>query len=104
MAFSERTAAAWRATGSVLDPVSERIVKVRLKLHTGYVSLFAVYAPTNELKNEGQTEEFYQSLQAAVRRVPQSDMVLVLGDLNAPVGNDANTYHGTCRNSAYELL
>ena len=77
----------------MFDPVFERILRVRLKLHTAYTSLFAVYAPTNELKNKGESEEFYWSLQAAVRRVLQSDMVLVLGDLNGRVGNDVKTWH-----------
>ena len=58
MIFSERTATAWRTAGSVFDPVSRRIVRVRLKLHTGYVSLFTMYAPTNEPKNEHEAEEF----------------------------------------------
>ena len=56
MVFSDRVAAAWRAAGSVFDSVLKRIVRVRLKLHTGYVSLFTVCASTNEPKNEGERE------------------------------------------------
>ena len=51
--FSERAAAAWREARSVFDPMSDRMLKVRMKLHTGSVSIIAVYAPTNEPKNEG---------------------------------------------------
>ena len=95
MVFSERAAAAWRAAGSVFDPASDRLLKVRLKLHTGYVSIIAVYAPTNEPKSEEETAEFYQALQAVMRKVPKRDMVLVMGDFNGRVGNDAESWKGT---------
>ena len=36
--FTETAATARRAAGLVFDPVSERIIRVRLKLHTGFVS------------------------------------------------------------------
>ena len=42
----------------------------------------------------GETEEFYQSLQAVVSQVPEKDMVLILGGFNAQVGNDVKTWHG----------
>ena len=44
--LSERASSAWRSAGSVFDPVSERILRIHLKSHTGFMSLIAVYAPT----------------------------------------------------------
>ena len=40
--MGKRAAGAWRMAGSVFDPVSERILRIRLKLHTGFVTLIAV--------------------------------------------------------------
>ena len=42
--------------------MSERILRIRLKSHVGFVFLIAVNAPTNIPGNEEETEAFYQSL------------------------------------------
>ena len=93
--FSERATSAWQTAHSKFVPVSERILRTRLKSHTGFLSLIAVYAPTNEHGNEADTESFYHSLQAEIASVAKQDMLLVVGDFNARVGNDANTWRGT---------
>lgn len=46
--------AAQEKTDSVLDPVSKRLTKVRMKTHSDHVSLNAVYAPTNEDQSESE--------------------------------------------------
>ena len=38
--------------------------------------------------------KFYQALQAVVRQIPERYMVMVLGDFNARVGNDVETWRG----------
>ena len=91
MVMSESAASAWRFAGSLVDPVSKRILRLRLKSHTGFLSLIAVYALTNEPMNEQESVAFYQFLHECVRQVPRSEMLLVLGDFNARVGNDAAT-------------
>ena len=83
---------AWKAAGSVFDPVSERLMKVRLKMHSGYVSVIAVYAPTNE--DQSQSEQFYHDLQDVVSKVPMRDMLLVAGDFNARVGKGNGAWSG----------
>ena len=93
--MSNRAVGAWRAAGSVFDSVSKRILCIRLKLHTGFVTLVAMYAPTNELRNEEESVEFYQALQDTVRQVPERDMLIVLGDFNARVGNDVEAWCST---------
>ena len=49
--LEERAASGWRMAGSEFTPVSERLLKIRLKSHFGHVSVIAVYAPTNEAGN-----------------------------------------------------
>ena len=93
--LEKRAASAWRLAGSEFTPVSERILRTRLKSHTGHVSVIAVYAPTNEAGNEEETKKFYQALQDCVSETPKRDMLLVMGDFNARVGNDADAWRGT---------
>ena len=92
MVLEERAASAWRMAGSKFFPVSERLLKIRLKAHTGHVSVIAVYAPTNEVGNEEESRKFYQALQDFVSKTPKRDMLLVMGDFNSRVGSDADPW------------
>ena len=91
----ERAASAWRMAGSEFTPVSERMLKIQFKSHFGHVSVIAVYAPINETENEEETRKFYQALRGCVRKTPKQDMLLVMEDFNARVGNDADAWRGT---------
>ena len=92
LVLCERATAAWRFAGSVMEPVSERIIRIRLKSHTGFLSIIA---PTNEPASEEESVAFYEALQEYVHQVQRRDMLLILGDFNARVGNDASTWQGT---------
>ena len=59
------------------------------------MSIIAVYALTNEPGNEADTEAFYHSLQSVIAQVPPQDMLLLVRDFNARVGNDAEAWNGT---------
>ena len=60
-------------------PVSEHILRTRIKTHLGYASIRAVYAPTNPTTDNEVTvsDEFYKHLQATLTVVPTRDMVLL---------------------------
>ena len=45
------------------------------------------YAPTNEAEDEVK-DDWYEQLQYEVSRVPQHDLLLIMGDINAKVGLD----------------
>ena len=45
-----------------MEPVSERILQILLKSHTGFLSLIAVYAPINEPTSEEESEAFFKTL------------------------------------------
>ena len=92
--LSEKSVVAWRATGAEFDPISERLMRIRLKMHSGHVSVFAVYAPTNEEGKEPETERFYAELQEALWDVPKRDMVLIMGHFNGRVGCDDIAWKG----------
>ena len=58
-----------------------------------YVKLLIiqVYAPTNEANIEDK-DNFYEQLQTVVDSVHKHDILLVMGDLNAKVGEDNEGY------------
>ena len=82
--LSPHACGSWEAAGSQFDVVSERIISSRVKVHFGFATIIAVYAPTNISQEASTTSDsFYDQLQATVASVPDCDMVIIIGDLNA---------------------
>ena len=97
--LSPQARAAWEAAGSVFKPISDRIMYIRLKVQFSYITIFAVYAPTNPVSSTIEanqpSEDFYNELHSALANITPTDMVTILGDFNARVGVDShtNTWH-----------
>ena len=66
--------------------VSSRIVWVRLNVAGEKVVIVSVYGPGME-KNESERESFWQSLNECLSGFGESERLVVLGDLNAKVGD-----------------
>ena len=71
--------------------VDERIMRVRLKHTMGFMSLVAVYAPT-EVSETEEKEVFYAKLESILDQCPRRDVLVVLGDFNAVTGTDRAGY------------
>jgi len=67
------------------EPISDRVLVVRLNARPGNITLIQVYGPMTAATDE-EMEMFYQDLSQAVKQVPKRDMLLVMGDFNAKVG------------------
>jgi len=67
------------------EPISNRVLVVRLKAKPRNIILIQVYGPTTAATDE-EMERFYQDLSQAVKQVSKGDMLLVMGDFNAKVG------------------
>ena len=74
-----------------VTPVDERIMLVRLKHTLGFMSLVAVYAPT-EMSDLEEKEMFYAKLDSVVDQCPSRDTLIVLGDFNAVTGTERAGY------------
>ena len=89
--LSPRAAASWEAAGSVFLPISERIIRIRVKTHLGYATIIAVYAPVNPPNGTSEarapSDAFYEQLHSTLASAPSRDMTLILGDFNARVGS-----------------
>ena len=64
--------------------VDERIVWIRLNVKDTWVSVVQVYAPTEDSCVSNKDESFSR-LQETVGRVTRSDLLIVMGDMNARV-------------------
>ena len=114
--LSPHAKAAWDAAGCVFQPVSERILRLRLKCHMSYMTVVAVYAPTNPTNSTsdavGDSEAFYDQLQSSLSSIPSSDLLVILGDFNARVGSDFSSRNsvigphgiGECNENGERLL
>ena len=71
--------------------INKRIVLVRLKVKGVWVSLIQVYAPAED-RSQDVKDEFYAKLQDTVGEELLRDLLIVMGDLNARVGNETDIW------------
>jgi len=66
--------------------VSSRLATLRLKTRCGHSTIIMCHAPTND-KEDIIKDQFYDSLEQVLAKTPARDMVVLLGDFNAKLGN-----------------
>jgi len=65
----------------------ERLCKLRIKGKYNNITLINAYTPTED-KTEETKEQFYDDPQSTVDKVPKSDLIITLGDVNAKLGKE----------------
>ena len=66
--------------------ISDRVVMVKLQAKLFNINMIQVYAPTQDYDDEN-IKEFYKQIQSAASYTKSSDIICIMGDLNAKVGN-----------------
>ena len=79
--------------GSVIPPTrgTERVLSLQLHTMAGPTTLISAYAPTLTATADVK-DRFYDDLSSVISRVPETESVFILGDFNARVGTDHNTW------------
>ena len=70
---------------------TERLLSLRLNTTAGPLTLVSVYAPTMSATSDTK-DEFYENLAAIISSVPNNEQLVLLGDFNARVGADHDTW------------
>ena len=68
-------------------PISKRIITARFYSKYKKLTVAQAYAPTNDAMDE-EKDEFFNQLQDTVSSCNRNDTIVVMGDLNAKVGNN----------------
>ena len=77
-------------------PVSSRLIVIRLRASPFNSTIIQAYAPISDYDDDA-VEDFYDRLQEILDQSPKKDILVVLGDWNAEVGEDAlKNWKGTC--------
>ena len=70
---------------------TERILTLRLFMYIGFVNFVCTYAPTLRAAPKVK-DQFYDQLDATINRIPASEHVYLLGDFNARVVADRESW------------
>ena len=76
---------------SAWEPVNDRIMWLRFNSRNVATTIVQCYAPHEE-RSKKEKDEFYACLNDVVRKVPGRDLLIIMGDFNARVGNDYTTW------------
>ena len=77
-------------------PISSRLITIRLRASPFNITIIQAYAPTSNY-SDGAVEYFYEELQKVLDMTPKKDILVVQGDGNAKIGEEAcKDWKGTC--------
>ncbi len=69
------------------NPISQRLISARFMTQGGAATVIQVYAP-NTADNENEVDDFYNQLQTAINDTPNKDLIIIMGDFNAKIGQE----------------
>ena len=95
-----------------VDKITERIIQANFRGNPE-VSVVSAYGPTEEAK-QSEKDEFYADLEKCISSIPAHNLLIILGDFNARVGQDSHltspivvgrhTFHDTTNDNGERLV
>ncbi|PZC74827.1 hypothetical protein B5X24_HaOG207140 [Helicoverpa armigera] len=74
------------------NTVSDRIITLRLNAKPMPLNIVQIYAPTAQSSPES-IDEFYATLEATITAIPKREMLVIMGDWNAKIGDTSADDH-----------
>jgi len=72
------------------DYISERIMKTTIRENGENTTYIQIYSPCNAPNNDEECEEFYESINETINKIPKGENYFIMGDFNARTGYDRN--------------
>ena len=91
--LSPKAASSWEAAGSVFLPVSEHIIRIRMKTHLGFATIVVVYAPVNPINATSDARAPSDAFHDALHSTSSSARIAMISpsfwviSINARVGS-----------------
>ena len=77
-------------------PVSSRLITIRQRAVTFYITIVQAYSPTSDYDDK-EIKKLYDQQQNVIDQTPKKDILVVQGDWKAKVGRDAcGNWQGIC--------
>ncbi|XP_030765278.1 craniofacial development protein 2-like [Sitophilus oryzae] len=67
-------------------PFNDRVMLLKLQTTHRTLNIIQVYAPTND-KSDAEVEDFYSTLEEAMKLTKKGEINMVMGDFNAKIGS-----------------
>lgn len=74
------------------ETINERMIMIKINSQPCIVNILQVYAPTSDADDE-LIEEFYSTVEDAIGKIPNKEILIIMGDFNAKVGSTLNDRH-----------
>ena len=85
------------------EPVNNQISKIRVKGKFYNMTIINVYAPTEETDEEVK-EVFYEEIQLVINRIPNNDLIVIVGDYNAKTGKEVACQNVSGKYSLHDIM
>ena len=70
--------------------ISDRVIMMKLEAKPFNINVMQVYAPTQDHDGE-EIEMFYQEIQNGIKYAKSDEVICIMGDLNAKVGDERHS-------------
>lgn len=74
------------------ETINERIITIKINSQPCIVNIVQLYAPTSEA-DEDTVEEFYRTIETTISKIPNKEILILMGDYNAKVGSTLADNH-----------
>lgn len=74
------------------EPISDRIIKITFSSKPVKLHIIQVYMPTSS-SSDDEVDAVYAQIENIIGKIPQKDMLVVMGDFNAKVGRIEHDDH-----------